>query len=66
MKCAVQRSILRGDDHSFQFGSVSTIAERIVPDGKDIGGDDHVGATTTRCACAILTLCKYNDEDIHT
>ena len=46
-------SVLRGDDHRQQLSSSSTFLEGIVRDGKDSGGDDHVGTTATRNAVAV-------------
>ena len=46
--------ILRGDDHCSQFDSASTPTERSVRDGSDIGGDDHVGASTALGAVAVM------------
>ena len=42
--------ILRGYDNCLQI----TIIECVIRDGSDIGGDDHVGASTTRRAAAIM------------
>lgn len=47
-------SDLRRDNNSHQFVTVSTNIECCVFDGSDIGGDDHVGASATRRAAAVL------------
>ena len=46
--------ILRGDDHCHQAVSTSRLIERTACDGSDIGGDDHMGASATRCAVTVL------------
>ena len=47
-------SRLRRNNYCFQFISISTMSERSVRDGSDIGGDDHVRTVTARRAAAVV------------
>ena len=51
---ACEGGVLRGDDHCFQLLASSTLIERAVYDKLDIGGDDHMGASATRRAAAVV------------